>query len=481
MVTLTRHLFRPRSEKVRYISTRGKAPVLNFEEVVLTGLARDGGLYLPESWPQFSREDIEGLAGMSYAEAAAFLLQPFLGDSIDAADFRKMTEKAYAGFAHKAVVPVSQLGSNEFLMELYHGPTLAFKDVALQLLGLLYDHLLAREGKRVTIVGATSGDTGSAAIEACRGREAVDIFILHPKGRVSEVQRRQMTTVLDANVHNIAVEGDFDDCQAMVKAMFNDHEFRDSLAVSAVNSINWARVMAQIVYYFTVGVSLGAPSRSISFSVPSGNFGDVYAGYAASRMGLPIEQLIVATNRNDILSRFFNSGEYRKSGVDPTISPSMDIQVSSNFERFLADLYGRDGDAIADLMGKLDSEGGFSVNMSLLNEGIFAAGRCDEEETLATIRRTLDDSAKLVDPHTAVGLAVGESCRKNTDVPLVTLSTAHPAKFPDAVEKATGERPELPKHMADLFEREERLVDLPNDIGTIKSYIKERARILSAA
>ncbi|MBO0332209.1 threonine synthase [Sneathiella sp. CAU 1612] len=466
---------------MRYISTRGKAPVLNFEEVVLTGLARDGGLYLPESWPQFSREDIEGLAGMSYAEAAAFLLQPFLGDSIDAADFRKMTEKAYAGFAHKAVVPVSQLGSNEFLMELYHGPTLAFKDVALQLLGLLYDHLLAREGKRVTIVGATSGDTGSAAIEACRGREAVDIFILHPKGRVSEVQRRQMTTVLDANVHNIAVEGDFDDCQAMVKAMFNDHEFRDSLAVSAVNSINWARVMAQIVYYFTVGVSLGAPSRSISFSVPSGNFGDVYAGYAASRMGLPIEQLIVATNRNDILSRFFNSGEYRKSGVDPTISPSMDIQVSSNFERFLADLYGRDGDAIADLMGKLDSEGGFSVNMSLLNEGIFAAGRCDEEETLATIRRTLDDSAKLVDPHTAVGLAVGESCRKNTDVPLVTLSTAHPAKFPDAVEKATGERPELPKHMADLFEREERLVDLPNDIGTIKSYIKERARILSAA
>jgi len=466
---------------VRYISTRGKAPVLNFEEVVLTGLARDGGLYLPESWPQFSREDIEGLAGMSYAEAAAFLLQPFLGDSIDAADFRKMTEKAYAGFAHKAVVPVSQLGSNEFLMELYHGPTLAFKDVALQLLGLLYDHLLAREGKRVTIVGATSGDTGSAAIEACRGREAVDIFILHPKGRVSEVQRRQMTTVLDANVHNIAVEGDFDDCQAMVKAMFNDHEFRDSLAVSAVNSINWARVMAQIVYYFTAGVSLGAPSRPISFSVPSGNFGDVYAGYAASRMGLPIEQLIVATNRNDILSRFFNSGEYRKSGVDPTISPSMDIQVSSNFERFLADLYGRDGDAIADLMGKLDSEGGFSVNMSLLNEGIFAAGRCDEEETLATIRRTLDDSAKLVDPHTAVGLAVGESCRKNTDVPLVTLSTAHPAKFPDAVEKATGERPELPKHMADLFEREERLVDLPNDIGTIKSYIKERARILSAA
>ena len=309
----------------------------------------------------------------------------------------------------------------------------------------------------------------------------MDIFILHPKGRVSEVQRRQMTTVLDSNVHNIAIEGDFDDCQAMVKAMFNDHDFRDSLAVSAVNSINWARVMAQIVYYFTVGVSLGAPARPISFSVPSGNFGDVYAGYAASKMGLPVDQLIVATNRNDILSRFFNSGEYRKSGVDPTISPSMDIQVSSNFERFLADLYGRDGEAISDLMEKLDSEGGFSVEMSRLNESIFAAGRCDEEETLATIRRTLEESAKLVDPHTAVGLAVGNQCRKNKEVPLVTLSTAHPAKFPDAVEKAMGERPHLPTHMADLFEREERFADLPNDIGAVKSFIKERARILSTA
>lgn len=466
---------------MRYISTRGKAPVLNFEEVVLTGLARDGGLYLPESWPQFSTDDIRGLAGKSYADAAAFLLQPFLGDSIAPADFREMTKKAYAAFSHRAVVPVSQLGSNEFLMELYHGPTLAFKDVALQLLGLLYDHLLARRGKRVTIVGATSGDTGSAAIEACRGREAVDIFILHPKGRVSDVQRRQMTTVLDANVHNIAVEGDFDDCQAMVKAMFNDHDFRDELAVSAVNSINWARVMAQIVYYFTVGVSLGAPSRAISFSVPSGNFGDVYAGYAASRMGLPVEQLIVATNRNDILSRFFNSGEYRKAGVDPTISPSMDIQVSSNFERFLADLYGRDGAAVSDLMRRLDSDGGFLVEMSRLNESIFSAGRCDEEETLATIGRTLEETERLVDPHTAVGLFVGDKCRKDRSTPLVTLSTAHPAKFPDAVEKATGERPKLPKHMQDLFGRKERLTDLPNDVDAVKSFIKERARILNVA
>ena len=467
--------------RLRYISTRGKAPVLNFEEVVLTGLARDGGLYLPESWPQFSREDIRSLAGMTYAEAAAFLLQPFLGDSIAPEDFQSMTQKAYSSFFHEAVVPISQIGSNEFLMELYHGPTLAFKDVALQLLGLLYDHLLAREGKRVTIVGATSGDTGSAAIEACRGREAVDIFILHPKGRVSEVQRRQMTTVTDVNVHNIAIEGDFDDCQAMVKAMFNDHDFRDTLAVSAVNSINWARVMAQIVYYFTVGVSLGAPERSIAFSVPSGNFGDVYAGYAASKMGLPVEQLIVATNRNDILSRFFNSGEYRKSGVDPTISPSMDIQVSSNFERFLADLYGRDGAEVANLMEKLDRDGGFSVNMSRLNESIFAAGRCDEEETFETIRKTLTHSAKLVDPHTAVGLFVGEKCRKSGKTPLVTLSTAHPAKFPEAVERATGERPALPQHMADLFERDERLVSLPNDVDTVKSFIKGHARILSEA
>jgi len=464
---------------LRYISTRGKAPVLNFEEVVLTGLARDGGLYLPESWPQFSEDDIRSLAGKSYAEAAAFLLQPFLGDCIAPADFRAMTEKAYAAFSHKAVVPIRQMAGNDFLMELYHGPTLAFKDVALQLLGLLYDHLLARRGKRVTIIGATSGDTGSAAIEACRGRDAVDIFILHPKGRVSEVQRRQMTTVADANVHNIAIEGDFDDCQAMVKAMFNDHDFRDALAVSAVNSINWARVMAQIVYYFTVGVSLGAPARKISFSVPSGNFGDVYAGYAASRMGLPIAELIVATNRNDILARFFNSGEYRKAGVDPTISPSMDIQVSSNFERFLADLYNRDGAAVSELMAKLDSDGGFSVDRARVNESIFAAGRSDEAETLETIRRTFRETGTLVDPHTAVGLFVGEKCRKDRTIPLVTLSTAHPAKFPDAVEQATGECPELPKHMADLFTREERLAQLPNDIETVKSYIRERARILA--
>ncbi|MCR9215084.1 MAG: threonine synthase [Proteobacteria bacterium] len=466
---------------MRYISTRGQAPVLNFEDVVLTGLARDGGLYVPETWPQFSKDDIRGLASMSYAEAAAFLLQPFLGESISEADFRAMTEKAYASFSHKAVVPVSQLGSNEFLMELYHGPTLAFKDVALQLLGLLYDHLLGRQQRRATIIGATSGDTGSAAIEACRGRDAVDIFILHPAGRVSEVQRRQMTTVLDSNVHNIAVQGDFDDCQAMVKAMFNDLEFRDDLSVSAVNSINWARVMAQIVYYFTVGVSLGSPDRAISFSVPSGNFGDIYAGYAASKMGLPIDQLIVATNRNDILSRFFNSGEYRKSSVDPTISPSMDIQVSSNFERFLFDLHGRDGAAVANLMEKLDKEGGFAVNMSLLNEGIFSAGRCDEADTLETIRTTLKESAITVDPHTAIGIKVGADCRDSSAAPMVNLATAHPAKFPDAVVEATGETPALPKHMQDLFDRDERLVELPNDLATVKSYIKERARILSAA
>lgn len=466
---------------MRYISTRGQAPVLNFEEVVLTGLARDGGLYVPETWPQFSQDEIRSLAGMSYADAAAFLLQPFLGESISEADFKQMTTKAYGSFTHMAVVPVTQLDSNEFLMELFHGPTLAFKDVALQLLGLLYDHLLGRQNRRATIIGATSGDTGSAAIEACRGREAVDIFILHPAGRVSEVQRRQMTTVLDSNVHNIAIEGDFDDCQAMVKAMFNDHEFRDQLGVSAVNSINWARVMAQIVYYFTVGVSLGSPERAISFSVPSGNFGDVYAGYAASKMGLPIDQLIVATNRNDILSRFFNSGEYRKSSVDPTISPSMDIQVSSNFERFLFDLHGRDGKHVSELMKKLDDDNGFAVNMSLLNEGMFSAGRCDEENTLQTIQQTLEDSAKLIDPHTAVGLKVGADCRTDSRTPLVSLATAHPAKFPDAVEKATGQHPALPKHMIDLFDRPERLEQLPNDLDVVKTYIRDRARILSTA
>lgn len=465
---------------MEYISTRGEAPVLNFEEVVLTGLARDGGLYVPKTWPQLSKAEIRALAGKSYAEVAAEILQPFLGDCISPEDFREMTEKAYGAFSHKAVVPLSQLKENDFLMELYHGPTLAFKDVALQLLGLLYDHLLQRRGKKVTIVGATSGDTGSAAIEACRGRDAVDIFILHPAGRVSDVQRKQMTTVLDSNVHNIAVEGDFDDCQAMVKAMFNDHDFRDQLGVSAVNSINWARVMAQIVYYFTTAVSLGGPDRKVSFSVPSGNFGDVYAGYCASKMGLPIDQLIVATNRNDILSRFFNSGEYIKEGVDPTISPSMDIQVSSNFERFLFDLYGRDAVSVRSMMSDLEEKGGFSVNMAQLNEATFSAGRSDEEETLNQISKTLAESDKLVDPHTAVGLKVAEKCRKDPTVPMVTLSTAHPAKFPAAVEKATSIHPALPERMADLFDREEKLVQLPNDLGTIQTYIKERARILSA-
>ncbi|MCG8493467.1 MAG: threonine synthase [Sneathiellales bacterium] len=465
---------------MEYISTRGEAPVLNFEEVVLTGLARDGGLYVPKTWPQLSKDEIRALAGKSYAEVAAEVLQPFLGDCISPEDFREMTEKAYSSFSHKAVVPLSQLGANDFLMELYHGPTLAFKDVALQLLGLLYDHLLQRQGKKVTIVGATSGDTGSAAIEACRGRDAVDIFILHPAGRVSDVQRKQMTTVLDSNVHNIAVEGDFDDCQALVKAMFNDHDFRDQLGVSAVNSINWARVMAQIVYYFTTAVSLGGPDRKVSFSVPSGNFGDIYAGYCASKMGLPIDQLIVATNRNDILSRFFNSGEYIKEGVDPTISPSMDIQVSSNFERFLFDLYGRDAAAVRAMMSDLEEKGGFSVKMAQLNEATFSAGRSDEAETLSQISRTLEESDKLVDPHTAVGLNVAEKCRKDQTVPMVTLSTAHPAKFPAAVEKATKIHPELPERMADLFDREERLVQLPNDLATLQTYIKERARILSA-
>ena len=410
---------------MEYISTRGEAPVLNFEEVVLTGLARDGGLYVPKTWPQMSEADIRGLAGKTYAEVAAEVLQPFLGDCISPEDFREMTEKAYGSFSHKAVVPLSQLDKNDFLMELYHGPTLAFKDVALQLLGLLYDHLLSRQGKKVTIIGATSGDTGSAAIEATRGRDAVDIFIMHPKGRVSEVQRRQMTTVLDANVHNIAVDGDFDDCQALVKAMFNDHDFRDEYGVSAVNSINWARVMAQIVYYFTAAVSLGGPDRKIAFSVPSGNFGDIYAGYCAQKMGLPIEQLIVATNQNDILSRFFNAGEYRKEGVNPTISPSMDIQVSSNFERLLFDLCAQDGAEVKSHMKDLDEKGGFSVDMKQLNQIVFSAGACSEEETLATIKGTLENSEKLVDPHTAVGLKVAADCRTSDAAPMVTLSTAH--------------------------------------------------------
>lgn len=460
---------------LRYISTRGQAPALDFEDVLLAGLASDGGLYVPESWPPLTAAALAGFAGRPYPEVAAAVLAPFVGAAIPRPELERLLIEAYAGFAHQAVAPLRQLGPNLWLMELFHGPTLAFKDIALQLLGRLFDRALGRRQRRATVLGATSGDTGSAAIEACRGRAALDIFILHPKGRVSEVQRRQMTTVTDANVHNIAIEGTFDDCQALVKAAFGDAAFRESLQLTAVNSINWARVMAQVVYYVAAAAALGAPSRRIAFAVPTGNFGDVYAGYVAARMGVPIARLVVATNVNDILARFFASGDYRCAEVAPTMSPSMDIQVASNFERLLFDLCHRDGGRIARLMHQLQRERGFRVEAGELEAARrhFAAERVDEIETLAAIADTHRHAGITVDPHTAVGIAAARR-RTDPDVPMVALATAHPAKFPEAVERATGARPALPPRLADLLDRPERCATLPNDLGRLEAFMRER-------
>ena len=468
---------------MRYVSTRGTAPVLGFEDALLAGLARDGGLYVPERWPSFAAAELRAMRGLPYAELARRIMYPFVAGAIEDVAFARMVEESYAGFGHKAVAPLRQLDANEWLLELFHGPTLAFKDFALQLLGRLFDHVLARRGERVTIVGATSGDTGSAAIEACRDRDSVDIFILHPRGRVSDVQRRQMTTVLSTNVHNIAIEGTFDDCQDLVKAMFNDAAFRDAMRLSAVNSINWARIMAQTVYYFAAGLALGAPDRALAFSVPTGNFGDVFAGYVAHRMGLPVAQLVVATNTNDILARFFATGEMSTRPVTPTLSPAMDIQLSSNFERLLFDLLDRDGRAVSQAMQGFRASGTMHVTKKALAEArrLFDAARLDDEGTRATIRNVLDESGATIDPHTAVGVHAGRACRRDKAVPLVTLSTAHPAKFPDAVEQATGVRPALPARLAGLFDRPERFEVLPNDIGRVMDFVRAHARSVEVA
>lgn len=464
---------------MKYVSTRGEAPALEFEDALLTGLARDGGLYVPESWPTLSHAEIKGFAGKSYVEVADAVMTPFIGGAIAPADLRAMLTEAYASFDHKAVAPLRQTGDNDWVMELFHGPTLAFKDVAMQILARLFDHALKGKGRRLTIVGATSGDTGSAAIEAFRGRDAIDIFIMHPKGRVSEVQRRQMTTVLDANVHNIAIEGSFDDCQALVKAMFNDLTFRDDLALAGVNSINWGRVMAQIVYYFTTAVALGAPDRKVSFSVPTGNFGDIFAGYVAREMGLPIDRLLVATNVNDILARALNTGRYDTGQVTPTMSPSMDIQVSSNFERLLFDLYDRKGDEVKRAMQQLGQSGGFGLETKALEKArtCFAADRADEAATSAMLAESFAETGTLIDPHTAVGLSVAKAHRGDPSIPMVTLATAHPAKFPSPVEAACGVSPSLPKRMQDIFTREERLYDLPNDVKAVEDFIRAHSRV----
>jgi len=459
---------------MRYISTRGNAPVLSFEEAMLTGLARDGGLYLPESIPTVSKDDIAAMAGLPYEDIAFRVMRPFIGDTFTDAEFQEIIAKAYAGFRHDARAPLVQLGPNHFLLELFHGPTLAFKDFAMQLIGRLFQAALARRGDRVTIVGATSGDTGSAAIEAFQGLENVDVFILYPHGRVSEVQRRQMTTPDAANVHALALHGDFDDCQARLKDMFNDFDFRDGVKLAGVNSINWARVLAQVVYYFSAATSLGAPHRTVDFTVPTGNFGDIFAGYIAKRMGLPIGQLVIATNQNDILHRTLVSGAHTKTGVTPSISPSMDIQVSSNFERALYYAYDQDGAAIAQQMEALKTDGGFTVSQGALQalRETFVSGRASEAETTETIKTMRAATGEILCPHSAVGVKVAaEHLGRN---PMVTLATAHPAKFPDAVEAAIGTRPPLPKHMASLYERGERLTEVPNDLGQLETLIKER-------
>ena len=457
---------------MRYISTRGAAPALDFEGVLLAGLARDGGLYVPESWPAIG-DKLAGWRGLSYQAIAFEMLAPFVGDSLSAATLGDLIDGAYGSFDHAAVCPLVQVGPNDFLLELFHGPTLAFKDVAMQLLGRLFNTVLTRRGEKVTVLGATSGDTGSAAIEALKGLPSVEVVMLHPKGRVSEVQRRQMTTVLDDNIHNIAIEGTFDDCQALVKALFNRLDFRDRAKLSAVNSINWARIVAQTVYYVTSALSLGAPDRAVSFAVPTGNFGDIYAGYVARQMGLPVERLIVATNRNDILARALNRGDYSTGTVQPTISPSMDIQVSSNFERLLFDLYGRDGTVTAAAMKGFQETGGLALGANVLEtaRALFAAVAVDEEMTRETMAATLRTTGLVVDPHSAVGLAGAAGARGDRAVPMVTLATAHPAKFPAAVEAATGRVPGLPPRMADLYERDERYAVLPNDADALEAHM----------
>ncbi len=460
-----------------YISTRGSAPALDFEGATLAGLASDGGLYVPRTWPKFSQAEIAAMAGLPYAELAARVMQPFVGDSLTPERLLELTTQAYGRFAHAAVTPLKQLDQQHWLLELFHGPTLAFKDVALQLLGLLFEEFLGRGGDPLTIVGATSGDTGSAAIDAVAGRARVDIFMLHPKGRVSDVQRRQMTTVLAPNVHNIAIDGSFDDAQAMVKRMFNDAAMTSRFAIGAVNSINWARLMAQVVYYFAAALQLGAPQRKVAFAVPTGNFGDVFAGYVAAQMGLPIERLIVATNVNDILHRALTSGDYSAGTVTPTAAPSMDIQVSSNFERLLFDLGGRDGAALAAQMAGFEATKAMQLT-NLQREGaaaLFSSARADADDMAQAIRWAWENTGELLDPHTAIGLHAARAAGLPGGIPVVTLATAHPAKFRDAVERASGQRPSLPTRIGDLFQREERMVELPGDYAGIADYIAQHA------
>jgi threonine synthase len=463
---------------VRYISTRGEAPALGFIDVTLAGLAPDGGLYVPESWPAIDAATVAGFAGRPYADVACDVISRFAAD-LGTADLARMTCEAYDGFRHPAVTPLVQVGPNTFVLELFHGPTLAFKDLAMQLLARLMDYALAARGERTTIVVATSGDTGGAAVEAFGGLAEVDVAVLFPDGRISDVQRRMMTTSGHDNVHAVAVEGTFDDCQALVKAMFGHAAFRDRVRLSGVNSINFARIAAQVVYYFVAAVALGAPHRKVAFTVPTGNFGDVFAGYVASRMGLPIGRLTVATNVNDILVRALATGSYEPRGVTPTASPSMDIQISSNFERLLFDACGRDPQPVRTAMAALAQSHRFQIGGPALAQicALFDAGRALEEETAAAIRATRREAGYLLDPHTAVAMAVAEKENRDPAVPMVVLSTAHPAKFPDAVEKASGIRPGLPDWLMDLGSRRERVTVLPPDLSAVESHILSHSRV----
>ncbi|MBX9773138.1 MAG: threonine synthase [Xanthobacteraceae bacterium] len=463
---------------VRYVSTRGEASPLGFVDVMLAGLARDGGLYVPESWPRLDAAAIAKFAGRPYAEVAVEVIRPFVGEAIAEHDLARMAREAYGSFRHPAVAPLTQYGVNDFMLELFHGPTLAFKDLAMQLLGRLMDHALTALGERTTVVVATSGDTGGAAVEAFRGRSRADVFVLFPHGRISDVQRRMMTTAEDGNVHALAIEGTFDDCQAIVKGLFNHHAFRDRVSLSGVNSINWARIVAQAVYYFTAAVALGAPNRKVAFTVPTGNFGDVYAGYVAMRMGLPIDRLVIATNVNDILARTLATGSYETREVVATTSPSMDIQVASNFERILFEANGRDDKSIRAMMGSLAQSRRFALPGEALSalRGLFAANRADEVETAAAIRTLLRETGRFIDPHTAVGVAVAEKEIHDPAMPMVVLSTAHAAKFPDAVEAACGQRPPLPDWIGDLYARPERVTTLPVDQAAVERHILSSSR-----
>lgn len=463
---------------MRYLSTRGNAPVLGFEETLLTGLADDGGLYLPESWPRFSPEDFRAMAGLDYPALAARVIAPYVEGWIETQELEAMAREAYAGFAHSAIVPLVQCGDNDWLLELFHGPTLAFKDLALQLLGRLFDRALERTNRRITVVGATSGDTGSAAIAGLAGRERVEIVILYPHGRVSEVQRRQMTTVDAPNVRCVAVEGTFDDCQALLKSMFADRPFRERIGLAAVNSINWARVMAQAAYYVAAAVRLGAPDREIAFAIPSANFGAAFAGYVARSMGLPIHRMVVATNANDILARFLESGEYRTTGVTPTLSPSMDIQVSSNFERLLFEVHGRDAAATRGLMERLKQSGGFAVEGAPMaaTRDLMVGHRSDDDAIRAEIARMARETGIVIDPHTACGSAAARRVGIDPAVPVVIHAQAHPAKFPDAVASAIGRRPAVPERLERVMQFPEHVTVLPNDLSAVQAFITSSQR-----